>query len=106
MCGRFAMPIGMRASSTVMATPNSAKASTKTPIGASDPWSTTVPAQSKTTAFRCRSAVIARSSIEKVGIVSSAIAKEVLAPVPLVIITSRTASDGRSMNIGRSGAEA
>jgi hypothetical protein len=51
MCGRLAMPIGPRASSIVRSTPNSANVSTKAPIGASDPWSTTVPAQSKMTAL-------------------------------------------------------
>src|SRR5262249_28287117 len=40
------------------------------------------------------------------SITSSAIAKAVLAPVPLVITTRRTASEGRSINIRRSGAEA
>ncbi len=37
MCGRLAMPIGPRASSIVISTPNSAKVSTNAPIGASEP---------------------------------------------------------------------
>jgi hypothetical protein len=37
MCGRFAIPIGPRASSMEISTPKSANASTKTPIGASEP---------------------------------------------------------------------
>ena len=51
--GRLAMPIGPRASAMVTSTPNCAKASTKAPIGAREPWSTRVPAQSKITALRC-----------------------------------------------------
>ncbi len=47
---RLAMPIGPRASSTVISTPNCWNAFTKTPIGACEPWSIIVPAQSKTTA--------------------------------------------------------
>jgi hypothetical protein len=54
MCGRFAMPIGPRASSIEISTPNSAKALTKAPMGASDPWSITVPAQSNIAALRWR----------------------------------------------------
>ena len=37
MCGRLAMPIGPRASAMVSSTPNSAKVSTKAPIGAREP---------------------------------------------------------------------
>ena len=37
ICGRLAMPIGPRASSMLISTPNSANVSTNAPIGASDP---------------------------------------------------------------------
>src|SRR5262245_28154055 len=47
----FGRPIGPRASAIVTSTPNSLKALTKTPIGANEPKSIIVPAQSKTTAL-------------------------------------------------------
>ena len=49
---------------------------------------------------------VAQLSAIRSSMTSSAMAKEVLAPVPLVITTSRTASAGRSTSISRSGAEA
>ena len=51
MCCHFGSPIGPRACSIVTATPKRSKALTKTPIGAKEPKSIIVPAQSKTTAF-------------------------------------------------------
>src|SRR5258707_15725934 len=67
MCGRLAMPIGPRASSMVTSMPKVAKVSTNAPIGASEPWSTTVPAQSKITAFTCCMATAPLRSTEDAG---------------------------------------
>ncbi|CFW08437.1 Uncharacterised protein [Bordetella pertussis] len=46
------MPMGPRACSSEICTPKRAKASTKTLVGAKEPKSTSVPAQSKTSASR------------------------------------------------------
>src|SRR6185437_15936237 len=58
-CGRLAMPMGPRASAVLSAIPNSANASTNAPIAASEPWSITVPAQSKITALSCMEILLA-----------------------------------------------
>ena len=52
MWSRLDSPIGPRASSSVSVIPKVANASTKICVGASEPWSTSVPAQSKITACR------------------------------------------------------
>ena len=52
MWSHLAMPMGPRASSMVSATPNFSNSRTKAPIGAQEPKSRMVPAQSKTTAPR------------------------------------------------------
>jgi hypothetical protein len=101
------MPMGPRAPSMLMSMPNSANVSTNAPIGASDPWSTTVPAQSKITAFTCRIAVaLADTQSKSSPITSSAMANDVLAPVPLEMMTMRRASIGLSTSMSRSGLDA
>src|SRR6478672_7443220 len=58
ICCHFGMPMGPRASSIEMSTPKPLNTSTKAPMGARDPKSTIVPAQSKTTAFRAVMAIL------------------------------------------------
>ena len=66
-------------------------ASTNTPIGASEPWSTMVPAQSKHDGLEMALGWLMRCcSPNRSATISSAMAKAVLAPVPLVTMTSRT----------------
>ena len=103
MCGRFAMPIGPRASSIVIGrrtrkgldedAHRRAASHDRRPCRPSRRRRLSRPSCAHSLARVCRTG---RRSI------SSAMAKEVLAPVPLVIMTSRTLSDGRSTSIGRS----
>src|ERR1700749_2754120 len=64
ICCHFGRPMGPRASSIAISPPKPRNTSTKAPIGAREPKSTMVPAQSKTTALR---AVMAALLSKQVG---------------------------------------
>ena len=67
MWSHLAMPIGPRACSMLTLMPNCPKSRTKAPIGAQDPKSSKVPAQSKTTALSWSWAVETGSAVGSMG---------------------------------------
>ena len=107
MCGRLAMPIGPRASSMVIATPNCAERLDEHAHRRQRAMVDHGPGPVEDHGLEvARLAHDARPCPYSSPITSSAMAKEVLAPVPLVMTTIRTESDGRSTSISRSLAEA
>ena len=102
MWSRLGMPMGVRASSMVAEMSKRPKASTKTPMGAKEPKSIIVPAQSNTAALNRLMSGSVQS--KRLAIVSSAMPKAVEAPAPQVTMTIRVALSGASVNRQRSDA--
>ena len=108
MCGRFAMPIGPRASSIVIVDAELGESldecAHRRERAVVDDRAR--PVEDDRLHMRAWPSLVLAVQSKSSAITSSAMAKEVLAPVPLVMITMRTPSAGASTSTRRSGADA